>query len=355
MKALAFVAARQVELIEAPEPELKQPYGAVLEPVVVAPCSSDVHTLDGGRPPKIPNLILGHECVAHVVAVAEQVKDFRVGDLVIVPAITPDWRATAIQECNFGHAEDHFAGHRLGRTWNGVFAEKFSIPDADTTLAHLPAWMSLEQGLMCADVMTTGFTGAEFAHIKTGDVVCVVGIGPIGLMAVAGARCMGASRIIAVGSRPQCVALARAYGATDIVDYHQGNIAEQVLALTDQLGADSVILAGGGDEVFTQAVDMVRYGIGTISNINYYGGTGSLMYPKFSGGRGMAGKSIYMELAKGGRVRMERMIRMIEYGRCDPAPMVTHRLNGLDAIPEAINMMRDKKSGAIKVMIRINP
>lgn len=353
MKAYSIVNPTQVGCIDIPYPTLKEPYGIILEPIAVAPCSSDVHTIDSGKMPRIENLVLGHECVARVVEIASEVKDFAVGDIVIVPAITPDWRATAIQDYNFNHADDHFSGHRLGRTWNGVFAEYFALPDADTTLARLPNWMTLEQGLMCADVMTTGFTGAENANIKIGDVVCVIGVGPIGLMAIAGAKSLGASRIIAVGSRAHCVELAKYYGATDIVDYHNGDIAEQVLNLTNQIGPDSVIIAGGDDRVFTQAVDMVRYGIGTISNVNYYGGDGGLLYPKFSGGRGMAGKTIHMELAKGGRARMERMISMIQYGRVDPQPLVTHKLIGFDAIPDAIDMMRNKKSKVVKVMVSL--
>ena len=355
MKAYTIVSPKQIGMIDVPYPTLKEPYGVILEPIAVAPCSSDVHTIDGGKMPRVENLILGHECVARVVEVASEVKNFSVGDVVIVPAITPDWRAPSIQDCNFNHADDHFSGHRLGRTWNGVFAEYFALPDADTTLAHLPKELSVEQGLMCADVMTTGFTGAENANIKIGDTVCVIGIGPIGLMAVAGAKSLGASRIIAVGSRPLCVSLAREYGATDIVDYHNGDIAEQVLKMTDGIGPDSVIIAGGGDEVFSQAIDMVRYGIGTVSNVNYYGGDGGLLYPKFSGGRGMAGKTIHMELAKGGRARMERMVSMVKYGRVNPEPLITHKLCGLESIPEAIELMRNKKSGAIKVMVSINP
>ena len=353
MRAFAHTGPGRVEWIEADRPRLKQPYGVILKPLAVAPCSSDVHTIDGGKGPKVPNLILGHECVAEVVETADEVRDFHPGDRVIVPSITPDWRAVSIQEGNPNHADGHFSGHRLGRTWNGVFAEYFALPDADTTLCRLPEWMTLQQGLMCADVMTTGFTAAENANIKTGDIVCVMGIGPIGLMAIAGAALMGASRIIAVGSRKRCVELARHYGATDVLDYHNGDIVEQVLRMTKDVGPDSVIIAGGGDDVFTQAVDMVRYGIGTISNVNYYGGDGGLIYPKFSGGRGMAGKTIRMELCRGGRARIERMVRMVEYGRTDPAPLVTHVLRGWDHLEEAIGMMRDKRSGAVKVMVDV--
>ena len=335
MRAFAHTGPGRFEWIVAPEPMLKQPYGAVLKPLAVAPCSSDVHTIDGGKGPKIPNLIMGHECVAEVVAVADEVTDFKAGDRVIVPSITPNWRAVAIQEGNPNHAEDHFSGHRLGRTWNGVFAERFALPDADTTLCHLPEWMNLKQGLMCGDVMTTGITAAENANIHVGDTVCVMGIGPIGLMAVAGAVHLGAGRVIAVGSRKCCIELAKGYGATDIVDYHNGDVAEQVLEMTDGIGPDSVILASGGDEVFPQAVDMVRYGIGTISNVNYFGGEGSLQIPKFSGGRGMAGKTIRMELCKGGRARIERMVRMVQYGRIDPEPLVNHVLDGWEHLEEA--------------------
>lgn len=354
MKAFVLQGPGKVAWYNAPKPELKQPYGALLQPVAVAPCSSDVHTVYGGGSPKQPNLILGHECVARVVEVADGVRDFQVGDVVAVPAITPDWRALSIQEGNDRHAEDHFSGHRLGRTWPGVFAEFFAVPDADTTLAHIPEGVSLEQALMCVDVVTTGFTGAEYANIKTGDTVCVIGIGPIGLMAIAGAALHGAAEILAVGSRPHCVELAREYGATSIIDYHQGDIVEQVLERTGGIGPDSVIIAGGGDEVFTQAVDMVRYGIGTISNVNYYGGTGSLGFPKFSGGRGMAGKTIHTELAKGGRARVERLLKMVQFGRVDPGKLVTHHLHGLDAVPEALELMRRKPADLVKVMVTMD-
>lgn len=353
MKAFVLQGPGKVAWYDAPEPELKQPYGAILSPVAVAPCSSDVHTVYGGGSPKQPNLILGHECVARVVRVGEGVRDFREGDVVAVPAITPDWRALAIQEGNDRHAEDHFSGHRLGRTWPGVFAEYFSVPDADTTLAHIPQGVSLEQALMCVDVMTTGFTGAEYADIRTGDTVCVMGIGPIGLMAVAGSVLHGAAEVFAVGSRPLCVELAKEYGATRILDYHQGDIVQQVLDLTNGVGADCVVIAGGQDEVFTQAVDMVRYGIGRISNVNYYGGTGSLQFPKFSGGRGMAGKTIHTELAKGGRARIERMLNMVRCDRVDPGKLVTHRLQGLDAVPDALELMRRKPADLVKVMVAV--
>ena len=350
MKAFVLAEPGKVKWHEAPEPEIV-PYGAILKPIAVTPCSSDVHTVFGGGSPKQPNLVLGHESIAEVVEVGKFVRDFKVGDRVAVPAITPDWRDVSIQDGNDRHASAPFSGHQLGRSQPGVFSEYYLVRDADTTLAHIPEGITEEQALMSVDVVTTGFTGAEYADIKIGDTVCVMGIGPIGLMAVAGAALMGAGRIIAVGTRPICVELAKRYGASDVLSYKDGDVVEQVKEITHGIGVDSTIIAGGNAEVLTQAYDMTRYGIGTISNINYFGGTGYLPLPIFSGGRGMCGKTLHMELAKGGRARIERIMSMIQYGRIDPSPLVTHHLQGLDSVEEALYMMRDKPADLIKVMV----
>ncbi len=354
MKAYVFSAPGKMVWKDIPEPETGEPYGAILSPVALSCCTSDVHTVFGGGKPKQTMHVLGHECVARVIKTGAYVKDFKVGDVVAVPAITPDWRATDSQEGCERHAIEHFSGHRLGRTMPGVFAEYFSVLDADTTLAHIPNGVTIKQALMCVDVMTTGLTGAEYAEIQTGDTVCVIGIGPVGLMAIAGAVHMGASRVIAIGSRAKCVEMAGIYGASDILSYKEGNIAERVLEMTDGKGADSVIIAGGGDNVFTQAIDMVKYGKGVVSNINYYGGEGYLAFPKFSGGRGMAGKTVHTELAKGGRARIERMLKMVQYGRIDPEPLITHTFYGLKNVEKALLLTKEKPEDLIKTAVIID-
>ncbi len=354
MKAFCLKSPGVVGYSEVTEPDLTgYPYGAIIHPIAVTPCSSDVHTAFGGGSPKAPDLVFGHESIGIVVETAPYVKDFKVGDFVAVPAITPDWRDVDIQNGNYNHAGAHFSGHQLGRSMPGVFAEKFLIRDADTTLAQIPHYISKKQALMCVDVVTTGLTGAEEANIKLGDTACIIGTGPIGLMAIAGAKLMGAGRIIAIGTRSKSVELAKFYGATDIISYKDGNIAEQVLDITGQRGADAVIIAGGNDEVFTQAFDMVCYGIGTVSNINYFGGTGNLGFPKFSGGRGMAGKTLHTSLAKGGRARMERIFELIKYGRIDPEPLITHEFWGFDKIEKALYLMKEKPSDLIKTIVNL--
>lgn len=352
MNAFCLKSPGIVGYCEVPDPDIV-PYGAIIHPTAVAPCSSDVHTAFGGGSPKTPNLVFGHEAIGEVIEIGDCVKDFKVGDKVAIPAITPNWRDVDIQNGNFNHAGGHFSGHQLGNKIPGVFAEKVLISDADTTLAKIPESISDKQALMSVDVVTTGLTGAEAANIKIGDSVCVIGIGPIGLMAIAGAKLLGAGRIIAIGTRPKCVELAKIYGATDVISYKEGDIVQQVLDMTAQRGVDSVIIAGGNKEVFTQAFDMVCYGIGTVSNINYFGGKGFLDFPIFSGGRGMAGKTLHTSLAKGGRARIERIFEMIKFGRLDPSLLVTHELTGFDSIEQGLMLMKEKPMDLVKVIVKL--
>ena len=354
MKAFCLKRKNLVGFQEVAEPSLSgYPYGAIVRPILVSPCTSDVHTIYGTGAAKAPNLVLGHEAIGIVISVSELVKDFHVGDRVAIPAITPDWREPEIQNGNYGHAGAHFSGHKLGRTLPGVFAESLLIPDADTTLAHIPDCISNNQALMCVDVVTTGLTGAEGADIHFGDTVCVIGVGAIGQMAIAGAKLSGAGRIIAIGTRRKGVELAMQDGANEVISYKKEDIAEGILTRTSQRGCDSVIIAGGNDDVFNKAFEMVCYGTGTVSNVNYYAGDGSLAFSKFHGGRGMAGKTLKTLLAKGGRSRLERIFDLIRFGRLDPAPLVTHELQGFDMLPQAIELMRNKPDDLMKIAVHV--
>ncbi|MFT5874714.1 MAG: threonine dehydrogenase-like Zn-dependent dehydrogenase [Clostridium sp.] len=312
MKALGLMEPNKVEWIEKLKP-VAGPYDAIIRPIAIAPCSSDVHTAFEGGALKPAGFVLGHESVGEVVEIGELVEDFKVGDTVVVPAGTPNWRARGIQEHNFKHPEGMFSSLKLSGARDGVFAEFFMVNDADNNLAILPEGVSIDDAIMCTDMVTTGFTGAELADIKFGDTVCVIGIGPVGLMGIVGAKLRGAARIMAVGTRPNCVALAKEYGATDIISYKDGNIAKQVLELTNGRGTDATIIAGGNAETFGMAISMTRCGGGNIANVNYFTEK-VLPIPALSFGLGMAGKTIRGDLTEGGRVRIERLLNMVRYG-----------------------------------------
>jgi len=349
MEAFVLIRRNEADIIDLPNPILSGPYNAILTPIAISVCTSDVNTVYGSGSKKPDNLILGHEAVARVLKVGENVRDFTVGDIVVIPSMTPNFHDKDIQDGNFLHAGANFSANTLGRSTPGVFAREFEVADADLNLALLPEGVSIGSGLMCTDMATTGFTGAK--RVNFGDTVVVLGIGGVGLMAICGAALRGAGKIIAVGSRGVSIPLAYEYGASEVISYKEDNITEYVLKATNGKGADMVIIAGGNDKSFSDAIDMVRYGVGKVVNLKLFTGDGSMEIPKFSSGRGMSGKSIYMELGEGGRVRMERLLSMVRHKRFIPEKIITHTFEGFENVKQALELMRDKGNTVIKTMI----
>ncbi len=349
MKGFAMLGINKVGWIEKESPEIG-PYDALVSPLAVSPCTSDIHTVFEGALGDRHNMILGHEAVGKVVKVGSEVKDFKPGDKVVVPAITPDWRSMEAQAGYHQHSNGMLAGWKFSNFKDGVFAEYFHVNDADMNLAILPDEIPLETAVMITDMMTTGFHGAELADIQLGSSVVVIGIGAVGLMAIAGSKLRGAGRIIGVGSRPVCVEAAKFYGATDIVNYKNGDIVKQVMDLTSGIGVDRVIMAGGGVETLAQAVAMVKPG-GVVSNVNYHGNGESLPVPRLEWGCGMAHKDIRGGLCPGGRLRMEKLIDLVRYNRVDLSKLVTHVYNNFDDMEEALLLMKDKPKDLIKPVV----
>lgn len=349
MKGFAMLSINKVGWIEKERP-VAGPYDAIVRPLAVSPCTSDIHTVFEGALGDRHDMLLGHEAVGVIDEIGSEVKDFKVGDRVIVPAITPDWRSLEVQAGFPQHSGGMLAGWKFSNFKDGVFADYFHVNDADMNLAILPDEISLESAVMITDMMTTGFHGAELANIQMGSSVAVIGIGAVGLMAIAGAKLRGAGRIIGVGSRPTCVEAAKFYGATDIVNYKTGDIAKQIMNLTKGKGVDRVIIAGGTPETLIQAVSIVKPG-GVVSNVNYHGSGDSLPIPRLEWGCGMAHKTIVGGLCPGGRLRMEMLIDMVKYNRVDLSKLVTHVYHGFDKIEEALLIMKDKPNDLIKPVV----
>jgi threonine dehydrogenase-like Zn-dependent dehydrogenase len=309
-----------------------------------------VHTLWEGAIGERHNMILGHEACAEVVEVGSLVKDFKKGDKVLVPAITPDWNSLEAQAGYFMHSGGMLAGWKFSNYKDGVFAEYFHVNDADGNLALLPKNITPVDACMLSDMVPTGFHGVELADVQFGDTVLVIGIGPVGLMSVAGANLRGASRIIAVGTRPNCVEVAKGYGATDFISYKNGSIEGQVLKMTDGKGVDKVIIAGGGVETFEAAVKSLKPG-GKIGNVNYLGKGDYVTIPRVEWGVGMGHKQITGGLMPGGRLRMEKLGSLVSAGKLDVHPLVSHVFKGWDNLEKALFLMRDKPADLIKPVV----
>ena len=231
MKGFAMLGIGKTGWIEKEVPTCG-PLDAIVRPLAVSPCTSDIHTVWEGAIGERTDMILGHEAVGEIVEVGSLVKTLKPGDRVIVPAITPDWGSLEAQAGYSMHSGGMLAGWKFSNFKDGVFAEYFHVNEADANLARLPEQLDPASAVMLSDMVPTGFHGVELADVQFGDTVCVVGIGPVGLMAVAGAALRGASRLFAVGSRPVCVEAAKAYGATDIINYREGDIVQQILDLS---------------------------------------------------------------------------------------------------------------------------
>ena len=349
MKGYAMLEIGKTGWIEKERP-VCGPRDAIIKPLAVSPCSSDVHTVWEGAIGQRHNMILGHEGCGIVDEVGEFVEDFKPGDRVMVAAITPDWSSLEAQAGFPMHSGGMLAGWKFSNFKDGVFGEYFHVNDADANLAHLPDSISPEEACMLSDMVPTGFHGVELADIKFGDTVLCIGIGPVGLMAVAGSNLCGASQIIAVGTRPNCVEAAKFYGATDIISYKDGDIAEQALALTDGKGVDRVVIAGGGVETFEPAVKALKPG-GKIGNVNYLGAGEYISIPRVEWGVGMGHKQIIGGLMPGGRLRMEKLAKLVELGKLDVTHLITHRFNGMDKIEDALYLMKDKPKDLIKPVV----
>ena len=326
------------------------PMDAIVRPLALAPCTSDVHTVWEGAIGDRHNMILGHEGVGEVVEVGALVKDFKPGDRVIVPAITPDWNALESQAGYSMHSGGMLAGWKFSNFKDGVFGEYFHVNDADGNLAILPDSIDPAAAAMLSDMVPTGFHGAELADIQYGDSVAVIGIGPVGLMSVAACALRGASNLYAVGSRQVCADVARQYGATDIINYKEGDIVEQIMERTKGKGVDKIVIAGGDNDTFIQAIQMLKPG-GRIGNVNYLGGGDYVRIPRVEWGCGMGHKTIAGGLMPGGRLRMEKLASLVTTGRLDTSLLLTHKFNGFEHLEEALMLMKDKPRDLIKPVV----
>lgn len=328
------------------------PLDAVLRPIAVAPCSSDTHAMHGGAGPK-NNLILGHEAVAEIVEVGSLVKNFKAGDTVVVPCNTPDWNEPELQKKGSNNAHDTglMKSFKFLGSIDGVFAEFFKVNNADANLVLLPENVSVDAALMTVDMMSTGFYGVEMADVQFGDTVVVFGIGPVGLMAVAGAKLRGAGKIIAIGTRPNCVELAKEYGATDIVSYKTGDVVQQILEIAGP--ADCAIIAGGNSGTMNQALSVVKPN-GTVSNVNFFDSTETFQIPAYLWGLGMSDIKIHGGFCPGGAYRIKKMLNLISTGRIQPEKLLNYSYEGFDKIEEAFKIMDEKPKDLIKPVVHIN-
>ena len=191
--------------------------------------------------------------------------------------------------------------------------------------------------------------GAEHADIPIGGMVAVFAQGPVGLMATAGAKLLGAGLIIAVESVPKRIELAKHFGADVVVDFSKQDAVEAILELTGQAGVDGAIEALGSQKTFEDCIKVTRPG-GTVSNIGYHGKGDFIKIPRMAWGVGMSDITIRSGLCPGGRERLQRLLRIIQNARVDPTPLASHTFK-FDELDRAFHLMETKEEDIIKPLI----
>lgn len=345
----AFVMKRigEVGIAEKPIPA-PGPNDAIVKTTVALICTSDTHTVAGAIGER-KDLTLGHEAVGTVFKLGSDVRGFRIGQRVAVNAVTPCYHC---ENCLRGFSSQCtrlLGGWKFANVKDGNLAEYFHVNNAMANLAPIPGRLSDAQAVYSTDMMSTGFAGAERAAIPLGGSVAIFAQGPVGLMATAGARLLGAGLVIAVETIPQRKALAKHFGADVVIDFKEVDPVKAIRDLTGGNGVDSAIEALGERETFEQCVKVTRPG-GTICNLGYHGHGEFVPLPRLEWGVGMGDKTVRTALCPGGAERMKRLMRLIEAGRVDPTPLMTHRFSFQD-VETAFHMMQNKEGGMIKPLI----
>jgi alcohol dehydrogenase len=352
MKAAIFVEPGRIVLESKPIPDVGA-LDALMRITTTTICGTDVHILKGEYP-VAKGLTIGHEPVGVIEKLGSAVQGFAEGQRVIAGAITPSgYSAACLCGCSSqdgGSNRSGFkamGGWRFGNTIDGCQAEYVLVPDAMTNLCPVPDELTDEQVLMCPDIMSTGFSGAESGQIRIGDIVAVFAQGPIGLCATAGAKMSGATMIIAVDGIAGRLEVSRRCGADVTLNFRDVDPVAEIMRLTDGRGVDVAIEALGTQATFESALRVLRPG-GTLSSLGVY--STDLTIPLGAFAAGLGDHKIVTTLCPGGKERMRRLIGVIQSGRVDLTAMVTHRYK-LDDIEAAYDLFGHQRDGVLKVAI----
>lgn len=257
MKAVVFRGIGDIRLEDVEEPRLEKPTDAIVRLSASAICGTDLHMIRGTMPGMRPGTILGHEGVGFIEELGEDVRNFSVGDRVVICSTIACGacvycRAGYYSQCNEANPNGalagtaFFGGPELSGPFHGMQAEKVRVPFAHVGMVRVPEGVADDQAILISDIFPTGYFGAELAEIKPGDTVAVFGAGPVGQFAIVSARLLGAGRVFAIDCHEDRLGMARAQGA-EIINFEEEDPVETLRRLTNGIGVDRAIDAVGVD------------------------------------------------------------------------------------------------------------
>ena len=344
MKALVYHGPGQKSWDEVPDPTLIDPTDAVISVDATTICGSDLHILKGDLPEVTPGRILGHEAVGTVDEVGSAVSNFKPGDRVLVSCISACGRCRFCRENRFGQCLNG-GGWILGHTIDGTQAEKVRVPFVDTSAYPVLAGIADDEVLMLSDILPTAYeVGVLNGRVSPGDVVAVVGAGPVGLSAIVGSHLFSPSHVVAIDLADSRLEAAKHFGADVIVNNSREDPVAVVRALTDGLGADVAMEAVGLPATFELAAELVRPG-GHVANIGVHGKPAALHLES------LWTRDVTITTGLVDTYSTPTLSRLIATRQLNAAGFTTHRFT-FDEFIKAYEVFADAaESGALKVVL----
>jgi alcohol dehydrogenase len=344
MKAMVYQGPGARSWQDVPDPQLQHPTDAIVRVDAVTICGTDLHILRGDVPEVQPGRVLGHEAVGTVTAVGSAVQTLAVGDRVLVSCISA---CGTCQYCRHGHYGQCLGGGGwiLGHLIDGTQAEYVRVPFADNSTYKVPDGVTDEQMVMLADILPTSYeVGVLAGSVRPGDVVAIVGAGPIGLAAILTAKLYSPRHVVAIDVADTRLESARKFGADTVVNSRDTDARQVIEALTGGLGADIAMEAVGLPETFEQAVDLVRPG-GHVANIGVHGTPATLHLER------IWIKNLTITTGLVDTHSTPTLIGLVANHQIDTTPMITHRFS-MDEFDTAYDVFdHAADSGALKVLV----
>lgn len=343
MKAVTFQGPFRVQVEDVPEPAIQEPTDVILRVTTSAICGSDLHVYNGRIPIPLTGWIIGHEYVGEVVEVGSEVKNFKPGDRAVGAFVAScggcfycqrGWPSQCVQQQTFGFAQ-----------LAGAQAQYLRVPFGHFTLERVPQGLTDEQAIFTGDILSTGYFCAERGDIRPGDVVAVVGSGPVGLFAQMCALLFQPRAVLALDSVPERLELARRIGAVP-VDISKDDPTAAIREHTEGRGADVVLEAVGHLESLRSCFQYVRPG-GTISAVGVYS-EAEFPFPMFQAFLRDLSFKIGVCPVKN---YMGKLLGMIQEGRLDPTLIITHTMP-LEEAPRGYDIFANRRENCVKVLLK---
>jgi alcohol dehydrogenase len=345
VKGLVYHGPGQKAWEDVPKPELSAPTDAIVRVDVTTICGTDLHILKGDVPTVADGRILGHEAVGTVESVGSGVARVRAGDRVLVSCISACGACRFCREGRYGQCLGG-GGWILGHLIDGTQAQFVRVPFADMSTYPVPAGVSDDDLLMLADILPTSYeVGVLNGRVAPGDVVAVVGVGPIGLSAVMTARLFSPAHVVALDIADTRLEAARRFGADVVVNIARDDALAVVRSLTDGLGADVAIEAVGIPATFELAADLIRPG-GRVANVGVHGQPATLHLEK------LWIRDVTITTGLVDAVTTPTLIRLLAGGQLPTGSLVTHWFQLENIVAAYDTFARATDTGALKVVLR---